>query len=51
MYIGIGSRPHEVVATGDPPNPNAPRITLGFNVLRNNDIEDFQCDTFSFIPI
>ena len=51
MYIGIGSRPHEVVATGDPPNPMAPRITLGFNVLRNNDIEDFQCDTFSFIPV
>ena len=51
MYIGIGSRPHEVVATGDPPNPKAPRITLGFNILRNNDIENYQCDTFSFIPV
>jgi hypothetical protein len=52
IYIGPGNREHKVVVDED---YSSPRITLGFDIMVNNDNEFFKLinphDMFSLIPI
>ena len=49
LYIGPGKTPHEVVENGPQHEPDAPRITIAFNIIRESD--NGSDLSMSFIPI